>query len=98
MEEKIVTLEIKESVATLRLNRPEVMNAFNVEMLRVLSSQLDILRFDPAVRVVIITGAGKAFSAGADLKERAGMSPEQVRNYIFISAGSWTMWNSSPNR
>jgi enoyl-CoA hydratase/carnithine racemase len=83
MEEKIVTLEIKESVATLRLNRPEVMNAFNVEMLRVLSSQLDILRFDPAVRVLIITGAGKAFSAGADLKERAGMSPEQVRNYIY---------------
>lgn len=83
MEEKIVTMEIRENVAIIRLNRPEVMNAFNFDMLRVLSGHLDIVRFDPAVRVLIITGSGKAFSAGADLKERAGMSPEQVRNFIY---------------
>jgi enoyl-CoA hydratase/carnithine racemase len=41
------------------LNRPDVMNAFNVEMLRALSSRLDILRFDPAVRVLIITGRAR---------------------------------------
>jgi len=83
MEENIVTMEISENVAIIRLNRPGVMNAFNFDMLRVLSSHLDILRFNPEVRVLIITGAGKAFSAGADLKERAGMSPEQVRDFIY---------------
>ncbi|MBR9980771.1 MAG: enoyl-CoA hydratase/isomerase family protein [Desulfatitalea sp.] len=83
MEDTVVTLEIEGPVATIRLNRPEVMNAFNFDMLRSLSRHLDTLRFDPAIRVVIITGAGKAFSAGADLKERAGMTPEQVRAFIF---------------
>lgn len=83
MNERIVTLDMEGPVAVLRLNRPEVMNAFNGEMVQALSDRLDLLRFDPAVRVVIVTGAGKAFSAGADLKERAGMTPEQVRAFIF---------------
>jgi enoyl-CoA hydratase/carnithine racemase len=78
-----VTLETMEGTAILRLNRPEVMNAFNVEMVGALSAQLDLLRFDASIRTVIITGTGKAFCAGADLKERAGMTPEQVRNFIF---------------
>jgi enoyl-CoA hydratase/carnithine racemase len=71
-------------VATITLNRPRAMNAVNFQMLRELAQGLAGLRFNPDIRVVIITGAGeKAFCAGADLKERAGLSPEQVREYIF---------------
>ncbi|MCJ8502326.1 enoyl-CoA hydratase-related protein [Desulfatitalea alkaliphila] len=83
MDDTIVTLDMEGPVAVLRLNRPEVMNAFNQAMVQALGDRLDLLRFDPAVRVVIVTGAGKAFSAGADLKERAGMTPEQVRAFLF---------------
>lgn len=82
--DELVLLDVTEGVATLTLNRPEAMNSFNVAMLQALGQRLAELRFDTAVRVVIITGAGeRAFSAGADLKERAGMAPEQVKAFIF---------------
>ena len=82
--EDLVLLDIGEHVATLTLNRPEAMNSFNVAMVRALGERLAELRFDKRVRVVIVTGSGaKAFSAGADLKERAGMTPEQVKEFIF---------------
>lgn len=82
--DEMVLLDLTDGVATLTLNRPEVMNSFNVAMVQALGNRLAALRFDPGVRVVIVTGSGdKAFSAGADLKERAGMSPEQVKAFIF---------------
>jgi enoyl-CoA hydratase/carnithine racemase len=83
MEENLVTCDTADGIATLTLNRPDAMNAFSVAMLHAMGQRLADLRFDPAVRVLIITGSGKAFSAGADLKERAGMTPEQVKGFIF---------------
>jgi enoyl-CoA hydratase/carnithine racemase len=82
--DELVLLDLQDGIATLTLNRPDVMNSFNVAMVRALGDRMAALRFDPGVRVVIVTGSGdKAFSAGADLKERAGMSPEQVKAFIF---------------
>lgn len=82
--EELVLLEIKDHVATLTLNRPEAMNSFNVALVRALGDRMTELRFDKSVRAVIVTGSGdKAFSAGADLKERAAMTPEQVKAFIF---------------
>ena len=84
MDVKLVTCEVEEGIATVTLNRPEVMNSFNFAMLRALKAQMAALRFDTSARVIIITGAGeRAFSAGADLKERAGMSPEEVKAFIY---------------
>ncbi len=84
MEEKPVLCEVQESIATITLNRPQVMNSLNFNMLHALAEHFNALRFDPAVRVVIVTGAGdRAFCAGADLKERAGLPPEKVKEYIF---------------
>jgi enoyl-CoA hydratase/carnithine racemase len=84
MEEKTILCTIKDHIATITLNRAKVMNAINFQLLHELSDCLDGLRFDPAVRVIIITGAGeKAFCSGADLKERQALSPEQVKTYIF---------------
>ena len=56
MDEKLVTCEIEEGIATITLNRPEVMNSFSFAMLRALEAQLAALRFDASVRVIIITG------------------------------------------
>jgi enoyl-CoA hydratase len=76
---------VDDGIATLTLNRPEVMNALNFDIVRALDQQLETLRFDPAIRVLIITGAGdKAFCAGADLKERATLTPEQVMGFLFL--------------
>lgn len=55
-------------VARVILNRPAAMNALNTNMLAAFESALDQLQADESVRVLLVTGAGKAFCAGADLK------------------------------
>lgn len=56
-------------VATLTLNRPERLNAFSAAMHAALRDALDACEVDPALRVVVLTGAGRAFSSGQDLTE-----------------------------
>jgi len=75
-----VQLEIKDSIATVLLNRPKALNAFNHEVLLGLQEQAQAIRDNPKVRVVIMTGAGdKAFSAGLDLKMVAsGSGPMDI--------------------
>jgi enoyl-CoA hydratase/carnithine racemase len=55
--------------ATVTLNRPEVLNAFDRRMLRELERAFEDASFDDEIRVVVVTGAGRAFCVGADLKE-----------------------------
>ncbi len=62
-----IKLEIADGVATLTLNRPDRMNAFNEQMVRDMVAAFDITDADDSVRAVIVTGAGRAFCAGADL-------------------------------
>jgi enoyl-CoA hydratase len=75
-----VQLDIKDSVATVLLNRPKALNAFNHEVLLGLQKQAQAIKENPQVRVVIMTGAGdKAFSAGLDLKMVAsGSGPMDI--------------------
>ncbi len=56
-------------IRTLTLNRPEVFNSFNLDLGRAFQEALDAAASDPEVRCVVVTGAGKAFCAGQDLKE-----------------------------
>ncbi len=64
-----ITKETNNGVATLTLNRPEVFNSFNREMALLLQDELDACEKDAAVRAIILTGNGRAFCAGQDLKE-----------------------------
>lgn len=90
-DEQLVLEEHRDQVVILTLNRPEVMNAFNFPMLRALREKVEALHFDRNVRVVIIRGAGeKAFCAGADLKERATMTEDQVREFIYTIRNLFT--------
>ena len=63
-----IMYEVKDSIATLTLNRPEVGNAFAQESYIEVRNALDAASEDPQVRVVVITGAGKHFSAGGDIR------------------------------
>lgn len=77
MPETILVNTDAQGVATITLNRPEIRNAFNEVMIAELDAAFDALGKDPKVRLVILTGAGSAFSAGADLnwmKKMAGYS------------------------
>ncbi|HEX2650776.1 MAG TPA: enoyl-CoA hydratase/isomerase family protein [Burkholderiales bacterium] len=69
-----------EGVATLLLNRPESRNALNLEMCEALIGFADRISRDEGVKLVLVRAKGPAFCAGADLKERQGMSELQVRN------------------
>ena len=60
---------IENGVATLTLNRPEVFNSFNREMAFLLQNELDACAANESVRAIVLTGNGKAFCAGQDLKE-----------------------------
>ena len=80
MPYETLLLEVQDSIATLTLNRPKVLNALNDQLFRELDAALDALAADDAVRVVILTGAGeKAFAAGADIQELASVSAEEGR-------------------
>ena len=67
-----VNVHIREGGATIELNRPEVLNAWNGQFGEDLSSALSELAADESVRAIMITGAGRAFSSGADLKDVGG--------------------------
>jgi enoyl-CoA hydratase/carnithine racemase len=71
---KWVKYEVADGILTLTLNQPEKMNAQNAETCLELRDAFDAADNDDSVRVIIVTGAGKAFSAGADLGS-AGASP-----------------------
>ena len=78
MNEPVVLYSKSGAVAHIVLNRPRVMNAYNVQMRDDLFITLEAVRDDPDVRVAIISGAGeRAFCAGADLTE-FGTAPSQV--------------------
>lgn len=64
------------AVRTLTLNRPEARNALNLALLRALRAELAAAVDDPVVRCLVLTGAGKAFCAGADVKDWAEAGPE----------------------
>lgn len=83
---QLVRLELLEgSIGLITLTRPEAANAMSVQLLCELSDMLDQINGDPAVRVVLLTGAGeKAFCAGADLKERKGMADRQVKQIVQL--------------
>ncbi len=91
MNEKVLLAEEKDGIVVLTLNRPKVMNSFNFALLHSLKEQVDALKFNNNVRVVIITGAGrKAFCAGADLKERTTFGDLQVKEFIFTIRNLFT--------
>jgi enoyl-CoA hydratase/carnithine racemase len=78
----------KHGAAWITLNRPEALNALAGEVLRLMGEAIGRLAVDPAVRALVITGGGdRAFSAGADLKERRGMSEADTRARIDLING-----------
>jgi enoyl-CoA hydratase/carnithine racemase len=81
----LVLVERHESVELWTLNRPESLNAFNRALLLALNEELDRIEDDSGLRCVVLAGAGgRAFSAGADLKERKLMAAEDVPAFVTL--------------
>lgn len=72
-------------IAVVTLSRPEKLNAFNIAMLREFRSVMWDINFDPQIRVIIVTGAGRGFCTGrdvAELRTERGMAQPQYRAYV----------------
>ncbi|MDJ0782858.1 MAG: enoyl-CoA hydratase/isomerase family protein [Desulfosarcinaceae bacterium] len=82
MELSCVIYDKSEGVAWIRLNRPKVLNAMNRQMWQDLQAAMADAKGDEAVKVLVITGEGRAFSTGADLKESKTRSIEAYRGYL----------------
>ncbi len=79
-----IRYEQKGNLAVVTLDRPGAMNAFNYELLVDLGQITESIRINPDIRVVLFTGAGdRAFSVGADLKERKTLTEWQVKRNLY---------------
>jgi enoyl-CoA hydratase len=86
-----IRFEKKNNIGYVILNRPEVRNAFNQEMIDEIQEVLRAIDQDHEIRVLIITGEGKAFQAGADIAELSRMKPMDILRWnegiVRINAG-----------
>ena len=79
---KYIQLEPQGEIALLRINRPEALNAMNIDVISELSRTMDIVGADESIKVVIITGAGeKSFCAGADISYMVNIDPITAEKY-----------------
>jgi enoyl-CoA hydratase len=83
MEFKTIKIEFSEGIAVLTISRPEALNALNSQVFEELDAFITSLENKPEVRVLIITGEGKSFVAGADIAEMANMNQEEGRQFSF---------------
>lgn len=79
---KNIKYEVRDSIGTITINRPEAMNALNYETLEELENAFIEIAEDPAVRSIIVTGEGKAFVAGADIAAMSIMTALEGREMM----------------
>jgi len=82
MEFECIIYEKEDGVATIKLNRPKVLNAMNKQLWLDFQEALEDVKNDQEIKVLIITGEGRAFSTGADLKDSKDRSIEDYRDYL----------------
>lgn len=83
MSYETILFEVNEGVATLTLNRPDVFNAFNEQQSFDVIDALKKVEKDKTIRVLILTGAGKAFCSGQDLKSIAGAKNRSLSDSLY---------------
>ena len=85
---KYIQLEPREEIAIIRINRPEALNAMNIDVIAELSRTIDIVGADDGIKVLIITGVGeKSFCAGADIAYMVNIDPVQAEKYASSAQG-----------
>ena len=82
MTDQTVILEIDGPLALLTFNRPEKLNALNAELLQEFSRILEDIRLNSSIRVMILTGQGRAFIAGADVGQFLDLTSRPALEFI----------------
>lgn len=81
MELKNLLIEKNEGICTVKINNPQTLNSLNVEVLNDLECAFDQIKEDDEIYVVVLTGEGKAFVAGADIAYMRDLNPEQAKKF-----------------
>ncbi len=76
-----VEYEVKDAIAILTINRPEALNALNLDVLGELDEAVSKAEGDDSVSVIVLTGAGRAFVAGADIAQMKDLTPVEARAF-----------------
>jgi enoyl-CoA hydratase len=90
MSYRTIKLETSDAVATLTFNRPEVLNALNPEMIGEFHQAISEIQQKDEIKVLILTGAGRSFVAGADIQVFQGLDPLGAKQ--FALAGQWALF------
>ncbi len=81
----LVTTSKSDGICTVKINRPEKLNAMNIDVAKQLIQEFETLNIDDSVKVIILTGEGeKAFSAGADIEYMSKISPDESVEYAKL--------------
>ena len=81
MELKNLVIERNNGICTVKINNPKTLNSLNADVLSELECAFDEIREDEGVRVVVLTGEGKAFVAGADIAYMSNLNPDQAKKF-----------------
>ena len=84
MAYKNLIIKKKEGIATIKINRPKVLNALNQETITEITNAVIELEKDSKIKVAILTGEGKAFIAGADISAMANMTPLEAKEFAEL--------------
>lgn len=91
---RTILFERHDEIAWVTLNRPEVLNAYNTEMRDDLYAALSTIRDDPSLRAVVLRGAGRAFSAGGDIREFGSAPSPIVAREVRLRRDVWALLRS----
>jgi enoyl-CoA hydratase len=84
MTYKNILVEKKENIGIIKINRPQVLNALNKDTINELSQAVGELEQDKTIKVAVLTGEGKAFIAGADIKQMSQMTSLEGKEFAEI--------------
>ncbi|MDX2183596.1 MAG: enoyl-CoA hydratase-related protein [Gemmatimonadaceae bacterium] len=96
MAYQTLLFERADRIATITVNRPDKLNALNATVIRELGLAIDACRADDTIGGILLTGAGRAFVAGADISELSGLSAAAARDVALAGQAVFRRFESSP--
>ena len=85
MEFENIIYTVEDGIATIKLNRPKALNALNSAINQDIMAAINLVKADPSVRVLVMTGSERAFAAGADVKEMAEATPRYAKEFCGLA-------------
>jgi len=90
MNYEVIKFEVNEGIGLLTINRPNALNALNTKVFNEVDDVVEKIKNNPEIKVLVITGEGKAFVAGADIAEMVNMTQEEGSNFSRLGQNTFS--------